>query len=218
MSVHESQCETFRPELTALLDGELPADQAHAVRRHVQCCEVCRRESGLLERSWDMLGSLEQPRLERSLLTDIMGKIRTGEAEESKVLKAIKSHPAGAGRVIWGVLARCAAAAAVLVIALLLNSRFAGQAPTADTSEPSPSADIVPPAPERVVDPELKGENIDELKRMFVNRPAFFNNDGSEQSSVFPAVVGMEAEKMMKMMMMKDQNTIPEDGGSELNQ
>jgi hypothetical protein len=213
MSVLESQCETFRPELTALLDGELPTDQAHAVRRHLQMCSDCRRESELLDRSWEMLGSLEQPSLERNLVSEVIGKIRSGEAEESVVIKAISAHPRSAGRVIGGVLLRCAAAAAVLVAALLLNIRFAGNNP-APTRDEEPAA-VVPPSVEQVVPDEVKSNNIDELKRVFVGRPAFFNYENNDPSSVFPAVVGMEADKMMKMM--KDQNIVPEDG-IELNQ
>jgi hypothetical protein len=94
MSVQDSQCDTFRPDLTALLDGELPAAHAHAVRQHVKTCARCRRESELLGKTWDLLGSAEKPRLRRNLVGDIMARVRR-EAENPAQTAAKYSEASG---------------------------------------------------------------------------------------------------------------------------
>ncbi|HUW34785.1 MAG TPA: zf-HC2 domain-containing protein [Planctomycetota bacterium] len=49
------KCDEIRAQLSAYFDGELPAGQADAVRRHLDECPACMNEYKLLQSTWQML-------------------------------------------------------------------------------------------------------------------------------------------------------------------
>lgn len=49
--------------LSALADGELPADQAEAVRRHLDNCPLCRKDFENLEHTDDLIRHMPSPAL-----------------------------------------------------------------------------------------------------------------------------------------------------------
>lgn len=51
-------CETIKPLLMGLMDGELTPDQVNAVNRHLLRCEACRREYDDLRAACDPLRGL----------------------------------------------------------------------------------------------------------------------------------------------------------------
>ena len=53
-------CNEIRSMLSAFLDGELSAEDAQAVRQHLDRCDACKREYRLLEQTWQMLQEAEE--------------------------------------------------------------------------------------------------------------------------------------------------------------
>ena len=58
-------CERVRERLSALLDGELAAEERREVAGHLEVCAACQRELALLARLDAALGALEAPGPER---------------------------------------------------------------------------------------------------------------------------------------------------------
>lgn len=93
-------------DLVAWLDGELLADAAGRVERHVAACSVCAREADLLRRSGALLSQLPGLAPPRGFEERVHAAVRSGDAAPS-------------GRVVRGAFPAWArVAAAVVVVAV----------------------------------------------------------------------------------------------------
>lgn len=106
-------CDRFEPELSAFLDGELPAGQHGAVGAHVESCPACARELerlravGVVLRRWDA----EETRYAttNAFRTRVLARLEPGTPRASRAPGRAAAPPV--------LLARAAAAAIVLVAA-----------------------------------------------------------------------------------------------------
>jgi len=207
MSATVSQCETFRPELVAFLDGELPPAQNHAVRTHLKACCSCRRESESLTRVWGSLETLATPRLQRDLVGSVMARLR----QEAPVARVAAAAPVptipqrwSTSRLVFNVFGKCAAAAAVFAGALLLNLAVSDRptAPVDEVATPvtTPAPGVTPPSSQEIL-PQV---NVDELRARFFTTQTHYNYENQEQSPLLPAVMVMGESNGMKMMMKMD--------------
>ncbi len=62
--------------LSSLLDGELPADELTAARRHLRGCQVCAEELAEIDRTRQLLRGLEEPRPPESFVPRLLRRHR----------------------------------------------------------------------------------------------------------------------------------------------
>jgi anti-sigma factor (TIGR02949 family) len=92
-------------QLNALLDGDLEADQAAALRQHIDTCEECRAEYEAMAQARQVLRDIPQPAVPEGLLASIKADAETELAEPAA--PSIWSR--------WRIATAVAAAAAVLL-------------------------------------------------------------------------------------------------------
>ena len=120
MSQHSSlPCSNIREDLTAWLDGELPAERRGEVAEHLRGCAECSGEQRALSRTWDLLDYVESIRP----LDEWTRRFRARVAED-------RSRE----RWRWGRMS-LAAAAVLLVTALVLLRRGGTPEPSIDPFE-----------------------------------------------------------------------------------
>jgi hypothetical protein len=138
-------CRTLGPEITALLDGELPGPAAAAVEAHLRACPACAGLArdlagvGRALRAWDA----DDPAPPASAGFRARLLARTPSEGRAPALRAVPPAPAAPGRLLRLVPA-AAAAAAVLAAGsagwMLASARF-------DAGGPSVPAAVAPAAP-----------------------------------------------------------------------
>jgi anti-sigma factor RsiW len=196
MSVQTSQCETFRPELVAFLDGELAADQAHAVRQHLKSCGDCRIAGEGLSKTWDLLGTMPQPKLHGSLVGSIMAQV----AREPAIAGASQS-PAWSGRSrTTSLFVRLSAAAAMLIAALLVRGQFGnddGPAAITDAVPAQAAVQVAPPAVADVVPHQM--HDIDTLRAKFMPREVRFTHESDTPDPLLDVVADRGGEARVRM-------------------
>jgi len=118
-----SPCEPCLENLSAYLDAELPAEEATAIRRHLEDCAACRRELDALARTRRTLAET----FAETMAGAPAPPARTG----ARPAAAAKGRPAGRrGRLIRLVTA--AGLAAAVILALVLNLYHPPTAAAAD--------------------------------------------------------------------------------------
>src|SRR5512138_1094526 len=110
-------CRDWRRLLSAFIEGDMPAEEASLVSRHLETCAGCRREAAELRRTVEVLRRLPQEPAPPEILRGVRQAIRASRRRASPAAWA------------WARWARVAApAAAVLLVglaALLLPQRHA---------------------------------------------------------------------------------------------
>lgn len=71
-----AECRQIEPELSAFLDGELNAERAAAVQRHVAGCATCARETSALRAVSSAIGELPRASAPLGLSTAVMSEAR----------------------------------------------------------------------------------------------------------------------------------------------
>ncbi|MFW6156328.1 MAG: anti-sigma factor family protein [Armatimonadota bacterium] len=137
MSQHSA---AYEEKLSDLLDGRLPADEARAMRRHLEACEQCRTEYEAMAAARELLHGTSEPAVPGGLLASIREQV---EAE--------MPQPTAAG--VWDrwrvPLAAVAAAAAVL-LAVFTPGQLMNRDASRETLPPTdPPVVAVQPAPEQ---------------------------------------------------------------------
>lgn len=126
-------CADAVERLSALIDGELPAEEAGAVRHHVATCDSCARRERTLEQV-------------RAALRSAPAALVDSGGFDARVLARVRIDGAPAARYISGSwLAAAAAAALAIAVAsavLLVHDRTAPP----EASTPVPAAISVPVA------------------------------------------------------------------------
>jgi anti-sigma factor RsiW len=103
-------CTAIRKKIKACLDGELPAAEEAAVRRHLAKCPDCSQDSAELAKAWDLLLELPEVREMTDLIPATMARILA--EEENTLLRKILG---------WLFPVPSAAATAALVIGLFIG-------------------------------------------------------------------------------------------------
>lgn len=98
-------CASVRELLPAFHDEELTLTEMEGIRSHLAGCSSCQRESNLLTKTWDMLGSLEPIQPSPNFRARFWEKVRQEEARRENLwgwLKWPRLVPAAAGLMaIW---------------------------------------------------------------------------------------------------------------------
>ncbi|MBI4614768.1 MAG: zf-HC2 domain-containing protein [Planctomycetes bacterium] len=72
----KTDCAEWREDLTAYLDGELPAARAGAVKHHIENCPACRTETARLEKAGRYLDHLAAPAADPSFASRFWRRVR----------------------------------------------------------------------------------------------------------------------------------------------
>lgn len=111
-----------RERLSAYMDGELPAAEAHRMEAHLAVCEECRRELAELRRLQALLRGLPEPRLPRSFTLPVTGSVPVPAAEARRERETQRrQRPVAARAAQWA-----GGVAAAAGLALVLGSALAG--------------------------------------------------------------------------------------------
>ncbi|UYB51063.1 sigma-E factor negative regulatory protein [Xanthomonas sp. AM6] len=141
-----------RQQLSALIDGELPADEARFVLRRLQHDEEL---SGCHER-WQLCGDILRGRVCMPAPADFAARVRQAVAAEAQHADAARDGAAAGHRRSWRWGGSAALAASVAAIALFVaRERLPEAAPAAPatqvaSSTSAPSAPSAPAAPAAV--------------------------------------------------------------------
>lgn len=128
-------CAEVRSRLPALLYGDLPADEAEEVRRHLGRCDACRNEHGTLSGLRRLLDEVPAP----AVAVDLPALYREAAARQAR----------RAGRWRRVAFASLVAAAAVVLAALLsrVELRLDGNQVVLRWGAVPPPPEPIPPAP-----------------------------------------------------------------------
>ncbi|OAX61157.1 sigma-E factor negative regulatory protein [Xanthomonas graminis] len=134
----------YRQQLSALIDGELPADEARFVLRRLQHDEEL---SGCHER-WQLCGDILRGRVCMPAPADFGERVRQAVAAEAQRADAARASDAAGSRRSWRWGGSAALAASVAAIALFLTrERLPDAAPAAPVAHVASSAVAAPAAP-----------------------------------------------------------------------
>ncbi len=139
----------YRQQLSALIDGELPADEARFVVRRLQHDEEL---AGCHER-WQLCGDILRGRVCMPAPADFGERVRQAVAAETQRAEVARASDAAGGRRAWRWGGSAALAASVAAIALFMTrERLPDAAPAAapvqvaSSSAPAAAAPAVPAA------------------------------------------------------------------------
>ncbi|HYT93253.1 MAG TPA: zf-HC2 domain-containing protein [Gemmataceae bacterium] len=127
-------CHEIRAALPALLYGDLPPDEATAVRQHLTDCPACRAEQAALQQVRGLLDATATPKV----AVDVPGVYREAALRQEKRLRRWR-------RVACGALA--AAAVLLLVFGLKLEVRWEQHQLVLRWGAPPAAVPVPPPAP-----------------------------------------------------------------------
>ncbi|MCI2245458.1 sigma-E factor negative regulatory protein [Xanthomonas sp. PPL568] len=130
----------YRQQLSALIDGELPADEARFVLRRLQHDEEL---SGCHER-WQLCGDILRGRVSVPAPSDFSARVRQAVAAEAQQAARAQVASAAGKRRTWRWGGSAALAASVALLALFVTQRLP-QTPEALT--PAQVADAAAPTP-----------------------------------------------------------------------
>ncbi|MBB6366870.1 negative regulator of sigma E activity [Xanthomonas sacchari] len=130
----------YRQQLSALIDGELPADEARFVLRRLQHDEEL---SGCHER-WQLCGDILRGRVSVPAPSDFSARVRQAVAAEAQQAARAQVASAAGKRRTWRWGGSAALAASVALLALFVTQRLP-QTPEALT--PARVADAAAPTP-----------------------------------------------------------------------
>jgi negative regulator of sigma E activity len=134
----------YRQQLSALIDGELPADEARFVLRRLQHDTEL---SGCHER-WQLCGDILRGRVCAPAPVDFSERVRQAVAAEAQHADAARASAAAGGRRSWRWGGSAALAASVAAIALFMTrERLPDAAPAAPAVQVADSAAPSAPAP-----------------------------------------------------------------------
>ncbi|WP_369976183.1 sigma-E factor negative regulatory protein [Xanthomonas bundabergensis] len=134
----------YRQQLSALIDGELPADEARFVLRRLQHDEEL---SGCHER-WQLCGDILRGRVCMPAPADFGERVRQAVAAEAQRADAARASAAAGSRRSWRWGGSAALAASVAAIALFMTrERLPDAAPIAPPAQVASSASPAPAAP-----------------------------------------------------------------------
>ncbi|MBB5941075.1 sigma-E factor negative regulatory protein [Xanthomonas sp. 3307] len=130
----------YRQQLSALIDGELPADEARFVLRRLQHDEEL---SGCHER-WQLCGDILRGRVSVPAPSDFSARVRQAVAAEAQQAARAEAASAAGKRRSWRWGGSAALAASVAVLALFVTQRLSQ---TPEALPPAQVADATAPAP-----------------------------------------------------------------------
>ncbi|WOS39704.1 sigma-E factor negative regulatory protein [Xanthomonas rydalmerensis] len=130
----------YRQQLSALIDGELPADEARFVLRRLQHDEEL---SGCHER-WQLCGDILRGRVSVPAPSDFSARVRQAVAAEAQHAARAEAASAAGKRRSWRWGGSAALAASVAVLALFVTQRLPQ---TPEALPPAQVADATAPAP-----------------------------------------------------------------------
>lgn len=127
-------CADAAERLSAALDGELSAEEALSVRRHVETCDACARRQRSLEQVRALLRSTPAARVDSS-------------GFDARVLARVRTDRAPAARIITGSWLAKAAAVVIAVGSAALLIRDYAAPPEAGTPVPAAVSVVMPVLP-----------------------------------------------------------------------
>ncbi|MDV0440651.1 sigma-E factor negative regulatory protein [Xanthomonas sacchari] len=130
----------YRQQLSALIDGELPADEARFVLRRLQHDEEL---SGCHER-WQLCGDILRGRVSVPAPSDFSARVRQAVAAEAQQAARADAASAAGKRRNWRWGGSAALAASVAVLALFVTQRLPQ---TPEALPPAQVADATAPTP-----------------------------------------------------------------------
>ncbi|WP_254458700.1 sigma-E factor negative regulatory protein [Xanthomonas sacchari] len=130
----------YRQQLSALIDGELPADEARFVLRRLQHDEEL---SGCHER-WQLCGDILRGRVSVPAPTDFSARVRQAVAAEAQHAARAEATSAAGKRRTWRWGGSAALAASVALLALFVTQRLPQ---TPEALPPAQVADATTPTP-----------------------------------------------------------------------
>ncbi|MFC3655719.1 anti-sigma factor [Xanthomonas hyacinthi] len=134
----------YRQQLSALIDGELPADEARFVLRRLQHDEEL---SGCHER-WQLCGDILRGRVCMPAPADFGERVRQAVAAEAQRAEVARASDAAGSRRAWRWGGSAALAASVAAIALFMTrERLPDAAPAAPAAQLASSASSASAAP-----------------------------------------------------------------------
>jgi anti-sigma factor RsiW len=113
----------FTGELSAWIDGELPAARAAEVAAHVAACQACSARAATLRRADAALRAIPLRELAPGALAEVVRRSTAGGAERGSRLPRVRRAPAPHGRWLgWaGAALGTGAAAAAMALYLVLR-------------------------------------------------------------------------------------------------
>ncbi|MBB5884119.1 hypothetical protein DYQ93_19645 [Xanthomonas sp. LMG 8992] len=130
----------YRQQLSALIDGELPADEARFVLRRLQHDEEL---SGCHER-WQLCGDILRGRVSVPAPSDFSARVRQAVAAEAQQAVRAQAASAAGKRRTWRWGGSAALAASVALLALFVTQRLPQ---TPEALPPAQVADATVPTP-----------------------------------------------------------------------
>lgn len=164
-------CPRIQENLSAWLDGEMPAAEAEALRRHVESCAACRQMAEELRSVSTLLKGARRQAAPAGLADEVQSRLEremlmSPAAEEPEIIARMDRRLAHEQRAWWPRVAAVAACVAlVAAIAALWPAEKSGVATKditkTDLAMTLPGRDA--PAPARPAEAEKKAENFNYL-------------------------------------------------------
>ena len=143
-------CRFFKDKMGPYLEGELPAGDLSAFRRHLETCAQCRKELEDLEKTRSYLGALEEVEPPAWFEQKVMAGVR--EAHEKKSVWRRLFYPLHVKVPVQALATIIVVVFAVHVFKDMEPQMKSVQAPPAPAGEPAQKRDAAPPP----VSPEKK--------------------------------------------------------------
>ncbi|QOJ14340.1 MAG: zf-HC2 domain-containing protein [Planctomycetia bacterium] len=131
------RCSGFEADLSALLDGELPAQRAAELRAHLDACDSCRAAADELQRTSRILADLPMTAAPPGLLERVL--------REAGAASVSRSRPSGR-RTLWLRIMQVSASAAALLVTAVAARTFLlhrVDSPAAAPAVPAPADSTV---------------------------------------------------------------------------